>query len=149
MRKDDIILTKGNNSVTLFTVKDAENFKNALQVVPGTVSPDNQASGSKKSTVLDLLRIIHTYQFEGYIVETNAISALTAKNTLKLIFNGSGVNSTPATLTYEDESIDVFCEDLVILGVNNDDAVENGYDGEDSPEYHVTLTLIEGKLVSG
>ena len=148
-RKDDIVLTKGNNSVTLFTVKDAENFKNILQVIPGVVSPDNQSSGVKKPTVVDLLRITHTYQFEGYIVHTSEISSLSAKNTLKLIFNGSGVNSTPATLTYEGESIDVFCEDLVILGVNNDDVVENGYDGEDSAEYHVTLTLIEGKLVSG
>lgn len=146
-RKDDIVLAKGGDSVTLFTVKDVENFKNIIQVIPGVVSPDNQDSGVKIPTIVDLLRITHTYQFEGYIVETEAISALTAKNALKSIFNGSNVNSTPATLTYEDSSVDVFVEDLVILGVNNDAAVANGYTGEDSAEYHVTMTLVEGKLI--
>ncbi len=146
-RKDDIVLAKGSKSVTLFTVKDAENFKNSIQIIPGVVSPDNQSSGVKIPTIVDLLRITHTYQFEGYIVETDAISALTAKNALISIFNGSNVTSTPATLTYEDSSVDVFVEDLVIVGVNNDDAVANGYVGQDSPEYHVTITLVEGKLI--
>lgn len=146
-RKDDIILTKGAKSVTLFTVADTENFKNLLKVVPGVVSPDNQNTGAKLPSVVDLLRITHTYQIEGYIVETDAISALTAKNNLISIFKGANVNSTPAVLTYEDSSINVFVEDCVIKGVSNDDAVANGYTGEDSAEYQVTLTLIEGKLV--
>lgn len=146
-RKDDITLAKGDISVTLFTVTDTENYKNILKVVPGVVSPDNQNTGVKKPSVVDLLRITHSLQFECYIVETDSVSALTTKNNLKSIFNGAAVNSTPATLTYEDSSIDVFIEDIVIKGVNNDDAVANGYSGEDSAEYHITLSLVEGKLV--
>ena len=146
-RKDDIVISKGDNSVTLFTVSDTEGLKNTLKVIPGIVSPDNQDTGPKLATVVDLLRITHTYQFEGYIVQTDAISALSAKETLKKIFNGSDVKSTPATLSYEDSSIPVFFEDCVIKGVNNDGVIAAGYDGEDSAEYHVSLTLVEGKLV--
>ena len=119
-RKTDIVLTKGAVSVTLFTTDDTENLKNVLQVVPGVVSPDNQSSGEKIATVVDLLRITHTFQIQGYIVETTATSALTAKNNLKSIFYGANVDSTPAVLTYEDSSINVFPEDIVIKGVNNE-----------------------------
>lgn len=146
-RKSDVVLTKGEVSVTIFTTEDTENLKNIIEVVPGVVSPDNQSSGVKTATVVDLLRISHTYQIQGYIVETTAISALTAKNNLKSIFNGANVDSTPIIMTYEDSSINCFFEDLVIKGVSNDDAVANGYAGEDSAEYHVTMTLVEGKLV--
>ncbi len=146
-RKDDIVLAKGAKSVTMWTVSDAENFKNILKVIPGSVSPDNQDTGSKISSVIDLLRITHTLQFECYIYHTEALPAKTVKTNLKSIFNGANVNSTPATLTYEDESVDVFAEDLVIKGISNDDAVANGYTGDDSAEYQVSITLVEGKLV--
>lgn len=131
----------------MWTVSDSENFKNVLKVIPGIVSPDNQNTGVKKPSVVDLLRITHTLQFECYIYHTTALSAKTVKDNLISIFNGAAVNSTPATLTYEDSSVDVFVEDLVIKGINNDDAVANGYTGDDSAEYHVTITLVEGKLV--
>ena len=146
-RKADIILVKGGKTVILWTVSDSENLKNALKVIPGVVSPDNQYTGVKKSTVVDLLRITHSFQFECYIYETNALSALANKNNLKSIFNGANVSSTPVTMTYEDSSVDVFIEDLVIKGVNNDNVVDNGYAGEDSAEYQVSLSLVEGKLV--
>jgi len=146
-RKDDIVLTKGGISVTLFTVSDAENFKNIVKVIPGVVSPDNQDAGAKVASVVDLLRITHAYQFEGYIVETEAISALSAKQNLISIFKGAGVSSAPVVLTYEDSSINVWIEDCVIKGVSNDNAVANGYAGEDSAEYQVSLVLVEGKLV--
>jgi len=146
-RKSDIVLTKGGISVTLFTVADNENYKNILKVVPGVVSPDNQNTGPKIASVVDLLRITHAYQFEGYIVHTTALPALTVKANLVSIFEGASVSSTPIVLTYEDSSINVFIEDLVIKGVNNDDAVANGYTGDDSAEYHVSISLVEGKLV--
>lgn len=146
-RKDDITLSKGGVTVTLFTVSDAENGKKILQVIPGVVTPDNQDTGYKKATVVDLLRITHTFQFEGYIVDTTAIPALTAKNNLITIFNGANTSSAPVVLTYEDSSYDVWIEDYTIKGVNNDAAVAAGYEGEDSAEYHVSLTLVEGKLV--
>ena len=146
-RKDDIVLSKGDVSVTLFTVDDVENLKNQMTIIPGIVSPDNQALGYVKPSVVDLLRITNTFKFEGYIVDTTALPALTVKNNLKSIIKGAGVSSSTVTLTYEDSSIDVFIEDAVIKGINNDDAVTNGYTGEDSAEYHVTLTLVEGKLV--
>lgn len=146
-RKDDIVLTKGAISVTLFTISDSENMKNALQIIPGIVSPDNQSTGAIDSTVVDLLRITHTYQFEGYIVHTSALPASTVKSNLITMFNGANVDSTPVVLTYEDSSINVFMEDMVITSVNNDDAVDSGYTGDDSPEYHVSLTLVKGKLV--
>ena len=146
-RKADIVLMKGDKTVVLWTVSDAENFKNLLKVIPGVVSPDNQNTGVKKPSVVDLLRITHTFQFECFIYHTSSLPALTNKNNLISIFNGANTNSSPVTLTYEDSSVDVFIEDLVIKGVNNDNAVTNGYDGDDSAEYQVSIVLVEGKLV--
>jgi hypothetical protein len=146
-RKSDIVLSKGGISVSLWTVSDAENFKNIVKVIPGVVSPDNQADGVKQSTVVDLLRITHTLQFECYIYHTTALSASTVKANLISIFNGASVSSTPVVLRYEDISYNVFIEDLVIKGISNDDAVAHGYTGDDSAEYQVTLTLVEGKIV--
>jgi hypothetical protein len=146
-RKDDIVLSKGGKTVSLFTVEDTENLKNVLKVLPGAVSPDNQDSGAKTATVVDLLRITHSFQFEGYIVHADALPALTVKDTLKEIFNGSNVASTPVILVYEDTAYDVFIEDIVIKGISNDDAVANGYTGDDSAEYQVSLSLVEGKLI--
>ena len=147
-RKTDITLTKGAYSITLFTTADTENLKNNLTIIPGVVGPDNQSSGHKIASVVDLLRITHTFQFEGYIVDTTAIPALTAKNNLKAIYNGGLISSTPIVLTYEDSSINVFMEDCVIKGIPDDNAISGGgYSGEDAAQYHVTLTLVEGKLV--
>ena len=147
-RKDDITLAKGALSVTLFTVQDTENYKNIVKVIPGVVTPDNQGSGVKLPSVVDLLRITHTLQFECYIMETNSLSALTVKNNLKTIFNGANVASAPVVLTYEDSSVDVWIEDMVIKGINDDNSITSGgYSGEDAAQYHVTLTLVEGKLV--
>ena len=55
----------------------------------------------KKSSVVDLLRITHTYQFECYIYHTVKLSATTVKDNLISIVNGAGVNSTNETLTYK------------------------------------------------
>ena len=146
-RKNDITLSKGGKTVSLFTISDAENLKNTLKIIPGVVSPDNQDSGVKLATVVDLLRITHSFQFEGYIVHTTALPALTVKNNLKSIFNGAAVPSASIILTYEDIAYEVFMEDLVIKGVSNDNAVANGYSGDDSAEYHVSMSLVEGKLI--
>ena len=113
-RKTDITLAKGAVSVSIFTVSDAENFKNILTIIPGIVSPNNQSGGNKVPSVVDLLRITHTLQFEGYIVETTSTSAKTTKDNLISIFNGASVDSTPIVLTYEDASINVFFEDFTI-----------------------------------
>ncbi len=144
---DDISLSKGAYSVTLFTTTSAENFKNTLTVVTGVVSPDNQDGGVKLPTVVDLLRITHTFTFECYITKTSTKTAKQVKEDLKKMFNGADVSSEPVVLTYEDESFDVFPEDLVIKKINNDDIISTSYSGLDAAEYQVTLTVVEGKLV--
>jgi len=144
---DDITIAKGAYSVSMFTTTSAENFKNPLTVVTGVVSPNNQADGVKDPTIVDLLRITHTFTFECYITKTDSKTAKQVKTDLVKIFNGADVDSTPATLTYEDGSYDVFPEDLVIKKINNDDAIGGGYTGTDSAEYQVTMTVVEGKLV--
>ena len=145
---DDITIAKGAYSVTMFTTTSAENFKNPLTVVAGVVSPNNQADGVKDPTVVDLLRITHTFTFECYITKTDTKTAKQVKTDLIKIFNGADVDSVPAVLTYEDNDYDVFPEDLVIKKINNDNVVGGGYTGTDSAEYQVTMTVVEGKLVS-
>ena len=145
---DDVTIAKGAYSVTMFTTTSAENFKNPLTVVTGVVSPNNQADGVKDPTVVDLLRITHTFTFECYITKTDTKTAKQVKTDLIKIFNGADVDSVPAVLTYEDNDYDVFPEDLVIKKINNDNVVGGGYTGTDSAEYQVTMTVVEGKLVS-
>ena len=147
MINDDITIAKGSDSVTMFTKTSAENFKNALTVVPGVVSPSNQEAGVKVPTIVDLLRITHTMTFECYITQSTTKSAKQVKTDLISIFNGAAVESTPATLTYEDENFDVFPEDLVVKKINNDNVVASSYTGKDAAEYQVTMTVVEGKLV--
>jgi len=144
---DDITLSKGDFTVTLFTTTSAENFKNTFKILPGVVTPDNQGSGVKKATVVDLLRITHSFSIECYITATSSKTAKQVKEDLIDIFNGGEVSSTPVVFTYEDTAFDVFIEDCVIKKLNNDDVVATGYDGEDAAEYQVTLSLVEGKLV--
>jgi len=144
---DDITIAKGAYSVTMFTTTSAENFKNPLTVVTGVVSPNNQAGGVKDPTVVDLLRITHTFTFECYITKTDTKTAKQVKTDLIKIFNGADVDSVPAVLTYEDGSYNVFPEDLVIKKINNDDVIGGGYTGTDSAEYQVTMTVVKGKLV--
>jgi len=145
---DDITIVKGGFSVTLFTETSTENFKNILKVVPGVVAPNKQSEGVKESTVVDLLRITHTLIFNAYITASTTQTAKEIKEDLKSIFNSGDVNSSPATLTYEDESLDVFLEDLVIKNIKSDDTVvTSSYPGKDAAEYQVTLTVVEGKLV--
>ena len=147
MINDDITIAKGAYSVSMFTTTSAENFKNPLTVVTGVVSPNNQADGVKNPTVVDLLRITHTFTFECYITKTDSKTAKQVKTDLIKIFNGADVDSVPAVLTYEDGSYNVFPEDLVIKKINNDNVVGGGYTGTDSAEYQVTMTVVEGKLV--
>lgn len=144
---DNITITKGSYSVELFTVSSAENFKNTLTVIPSAVSPSNQSLGVKDAIVVDLLRITHTYQVEAYITSTTTKTAKNVKDDLIAIFNGGAVDSSASILTYEDSQSNVFLEDLVIKKMNNDDVVSSSYTGNDSAEYHVTLTLVEGNLV--
>ena len=147
MINDDITIAKGAYSVSMFTTTSAENFKNPLTVVTGVVSPNNQADGVKDPTIVDLLRITHTFTFECYITKTDSKTAKQVKTDLIKIFNGADVDSVPAVLTYEDGSYNVFPEDLVIKKINNDDVIGGGYTGTDSAEYQVTMTVVEGKLV--
>jgi len=147
MINDDLTIAKGAYSVSMFTTTSAENFKNPLTVVTGVVSPNNQADGVKNPTVVDLLRITHTFTFECYITKTDTKTAKQVKTDLIKIFNGADVDSIPAVLTYEDGTYNVFPEDLVIKKINNDNVVGGGYTGTDSAEYQVTMTVVEGKLV--
>ena len=144
---DDITIAKGAFTVPLSTINVTENFKNILKVIPGVVAPDVQATGVKLLTVVDLLRITHTLVIEAHITKTSAKTALQVKSDLKSIFNGANVSSAPVILTYEDESVNVFIEDLVIKKVNNDNVVATGYGDTNAIEYHVSMTVVEGKLV--
>ncbi len=145
---DDITISKGIYSVNMFTTTSAENFKNTMQVIAPISTPLNQEDGVKLPTIVDLLRITHTFSFECYITPTSTKTAKEVKDDLKAIFNGANVDSVPAVLTYEDDTYNVFPEDVVIKKINNDDVTGSGYTGLDNAEYQVTLSVIEGKLVS-
>lgn len=143
----NITISKGSLSVTIATTKPSENFKNVLQVLPPFQAQDNQDQGPKKSKVVDLLRISHSFVFGGHITATDDKTAKEVKDDLIQILKGASIKGGgPATLTYEDDTFDVYIEDIVFLKVLNDDAVSN-YSGKDSVEYDVTIKLVEGEAV--
>ena len=144
---DDITISKGIYSVTMFTTESSENHKNALTIITGVVTPSNQDTGVKIPTIVDLLRITHTFTFGCVITATASKTAKQVKDDLIKIVNGADVESVPVVLTYEDTSFNVFPEDCVIKKVNNDNVVATSYTGKDAAEYTVTLTVVEGKLV--
>ena len=143
---DNITLTKGSNSVTIFWNKVDENLKNQLTIIPGVTSVDNQTSAPNPSQVADLQRSTYTYKVNGFITksESPAESAKTIKDRLRVIFEGSRTAGGPIVMTYEDESINVFFEDLVISKEANDNTVDN-YSGYDAKEYTVSLVLVKGE----
>lgn len=143
---DNIVLTKGNYTVTLFTTDIAENWKNLLKIVPGITSKDNQINAPNKSRVIDLQRSNYNYVISGYITKSATQTAKQIKDDLRIIFEGSRQSGGPIILTYEDNSINVFFEDCVVKKIINDDTVTN-YTGDDSAEYNVTVTLVEGDEV--
>ncbi len=143
---DDITLAKGSYSVSLFTIRPTENWKNALEVIPGVTSISNQDQAPNSSQVVDLQRSTYSYVIECAITATATKTAKQVKSDLRTIFEGARTEGGPITLTYEDGSINVFFEDCVIKKASNDDVVGSGYNGKDSVEYTATLTLVEGEV---
>ena len=146
---DDITLTKGSYSVSIFTGRVSEHYKNELKVIPPVLAPARQDEAPEKATVVDLLRIIRTFVIQGWITKTDTKTAKQVKDELITIMNGARVSGgTPVTLAYDGDSINVYIKDLVILKTPNDNAAGSGnYSGTDSAEYAITLTLNEGDSV--
>lgn len=144
----NITLVKGAFSITLQTTRATENWKNILKVVPGVTSKDNQVNDPNKSQVVDLQRTTYSYVIECFITATSSPvkTAKQVKDDLRTVFEGARTNGGAIVLTYEDSSINVFFEDCVVIKISNDDA-PTGYSGDDSTEYQVTLTLVEGEEV--
>jgi len=144
---DDIVISKGDLSVTLFTVDGtAENIKNVLKVIAssGGTSNSNQEDGAKETKIVDLLRITESYHIEGYIHDSATKTAKQIKDDLKSIVNGAGINGGEISIVYEDTTITGYIEDLTIKKVINDDVAGSGYTGKDSADYRVTLEFIKG-----
>lgn len=142
---DDIVLSKGVYSVTIFTTKPTENFKNELKVIAPVKAPGSQSETLGPATVVDLLRITHTFVIGGYITATETKTAKRVKDDLVAIMRGGGQNGAGAVdLTYDGDNLKVFIKDLVIIKTPNDNA-SAGYSGKDSGEYQITLTLTEGE----
>ena len=145
----NVVIAKGAYSVTLETIEVTESIKNILKVVAGKggQSEGNQASGPKNTIVVDLLRLTEAYHIEAYITANATYTAKQIKDQLRTIVKGGGINGGEITLTYEDENINGYIEDIVIKKSANDDVVGSGYTGKDSVEYHVTLDFVKGEKI--
>ena len=143
---DNITLAKGSFSITLPTATTVENWKNVLKIIPGVTTTGNQVDAPNKSQIVDIQRTNYTYVFECYITSTTGPTktAKQIKDELRVLFEGARTAGGIITLTYEDDSIDVFFEDCVIKKLTSDDPVGNNSD-EDVAEYQLTLTFVEGE----
>lgn len=146
---DDVTFTKGDFSVSIWTTKPTENFKNELKVIAPVSAPATQENTPEPATVVDLLRTIHTFVIGGNITKTSEKTAKQVKDDLVSIMKGAGVSgATPVTMAYDGDSILGFIKDLVIVKFPSDNAaLTANYAGEDAAEYQVTITFVEGTNV--
>ncbi|HED38496.1 MAG TPA: hypothetical protein ENI76_09690 [Ignavibacteria bacterium] len=139
---DDIRIQKGTYDITLFTVNNTENWKNTVQVIPGVTTGGNQINQPNLPQVVDIQRTTYSYVFECGITSTATQTAKQVKDDVRIMFEGARSTGEPILLTYEDKQLSVYFEDCVVKK-NSSNTVGN-YSGEDSFEYNVTLTFVEG-----
>ena len=122
----DITLTKGSTVVTLFTSSVDETFTKTLVTISPPQSRQNWTNGPKDSKIVDLLRIAHRFEIDGFIAATEGTygqsdtsSTVAGKRTnLISIFNGGGT----LTMEYSGTNYTVNIEKLSIKELPEDSA---------------------------
>jgi len=138
----NIILSSGSYTVTVFTTMVDETYSKLLTTIAPPVTKPWTA-GPKDNKIVDLLRITHRFEIDGYIVADEGTYGSGDSNTtvagkasdLVALFKKGGV----ITFTYtaaSGTSFNVNIEKLSIKEVAQDSATASRYD--------VKISLIEG-----
>jgi hypothetical protein len=139
---DNIVLSKGTYSITLFTNDASESGDNKLIVIPIPTTKTNQSSGQKETKVVDLLRITNTLHIVGYISNLGGVDANTIKQNLITLFKGAGTTGGAITLTYDNVSYSVFIQKWIIQKLHVPISITTST--TDVAYYTVTLDFVVG-----
>jgi len=136
----NIVFTKGSTVVTLFTSAVDESYTKILAVINPAVGSASYENGPKDKMLVDLLRIIHRFEIDGYIVSTEGTygqsdtsSTVAGKKTdLIAIFQGGGV----FTMNYSGTNYAVNTEKLSIKEITED--------SDTVTRLEIKMSIIEG-----
>ncbi|MFW6173910.1 MAG: hypothetical protein ACOC5T_09210 [Elusimicrobiota bacterium] len=133
---DEIELSKGSYSVTIYAREVNENLQNEVFFIRNVTNPSNQDTGAKDNLAVDLLRIKVQFELDGVITDKSA------KDNLRKIIKGGGVSGGEITMTYDGEDFKGYIEECTIT--------ERGQDGptndvDSQARYTVSLTFSEGQ----
>lgn len=147
---NEIIISKGSYSVTIYTVTVAEGLTNKILLIAAPQSKSNQSEGPKPVKAVDLLRITHDLVIKGFIVGTASKTAKEVKDELKSIFNGGGIAGGTVSLVYGGDSYSGYLEKLTITEEPIDqpsDFVSAKENYTDIIQYEVAITFNEGEQI--
>jgi len=139
----NITLSKGGTSVTIYSTRVDEEYKNKLFPITPPQTKSNQSSGPKSTKIVDLLRVTHYLNIKGWI------QTATDKENLVTIFRGAGLNGGTVTLAYDDcvglagstDSITGYVEECTVSEESQDNPT---YSGDDHGRYEVEVKFLEG-----
>ncbi len=153
----EVVISKGNYSVTIHVNNFSEEYANKLTILPIPQVSSNQSSGAKDTKILDLLRLTHNFIIKGSITASNvgigsnkdsggsaSLTAIECKEILKNIVNGASINGGTCTMIYDGNSYEGYIEKVVMVEESQDDPITSGYTGVDQARYEVNLTFVEG-----
>jgi len=141
---NEITLTKGSTSVTVYARRIAENYSNKLFLITPATSTKTHDVGHKDTRVVDLLRITHQLVLQCYITGSATKTAKQIKDDLVIIYDGGGINGGVSTMVYDGDSIKGYLEKLNFVEISADNPSTTI---KDFAKYEVTITFVEGVAV--
>ena len=140
----NIILAKGDFSVTIHTDSVTDGIKNKLMILPIPTVSQNQQSGPDGTNIADLLNQTRTFLIKGYI-QSNSV-----KSDLMNIIKGAGLAGGVITMTYsEGGDLTSFSGYIQSCIITQDSSDEASSPPSDFLKFTVTLTFIEGTRMAG
>ncbi len=140
----NIVLAKGELSVTIQTDSVTDGIKNQLLILPVPTVSQNQDTGPDGTNIADLLRITRTFLIKGYI------NSNSEKSDLMKITQGGEITGGVVTLTYSEggdkTDFEGYIQSVLVTQESSD---EDSSPPADFLKFIVTFTFIEGTKMSG
>ena len=113
---NELTISKGAHSLTLYATTIAENYTNKIFVITPASSSGNQASGPSPVRIVDLLRVTHQLVIKCYITGSATKTAKEVKDDLVSIFEGGEIAGGTTTLVYDGDSLEGYTHLRMALG---------------------------------
>ena len=150
---NEITLSKGDYSVTIYTTEVSDNFSNKLIALTPPTGRQKQSDGPKSPKIIDLLRVTRTIRIKGYVISN------TVKSNLIALIKGAKTNGGMITLTYDNGGDSAFnspgtattYEVLIETCTINDKAFDepDGTLPSDLAKFLIDMSVLEGSTIGG